>query len=1110
MTRRSSLEFGSLRLGSRAKLAAWLFAGALVGLAGFTESAQAIEPARAFLEGLRERGYYDVAIDYLDVAAKNPAVPAEFKTTLQYERGVTLVDGAKAQRDPALREKQLDEGQQALQKFIGSNSSHILVIAARSHLGNVVVERARARMKKSEKALPAQKSAFLTEARTFYTEALKVFEDLTTEIGEKLKAYPAALDEKKEAKKFEEREQFRKDYLQSQLLQAATREEMAETYEAGAKDRTTALETAAKEYGEIYSKYRTRLAGLYARMYQARCLQKLGKHKDALGYFNELLANPDNPEPFRVMRVKVTELAMASWIDQKLYLEIIDKNKEKRPVQLVDSARPAEDRSEEFMSIRVDIARAMKLYADELKAKDAKDPNARKLLVDGGKLVRYVMKFPGPFQERARNMIGDFGGDGGEVTDKPEPKNFADARKVGKESIDEMQAANTLVKSLPDRLKTLKDPAERTETQKQLEDATKQAAQATDDAVRYLKLAMGYVEPATPVEEVNLVRYLLCYLAYTKAEYLEAAVVGDFISRRYPDAQGARQCAKITMASYIKLYGEKDPQNPDEKKDFEAQQIVSICKYITQKWPDSTEAAEALNTLIPFMIKEKRLAEAQTYLDQIPADHASRGAAELKMGQALWAAYLEGSKQLRDWENGTEIKPEGVDLAAKKTELDSLKSKAKTTLIDGVARMQASGEVNPIVVTAVLSLAQIYVDTNEPAKAAALLEDPKVGTLVLVRKNDPTTQREGFPEETYKTALRSYISSLGTAGGNADETVTKAKGVMESLNQLVSADEKGQSKLIGIYVSLARDLQKQMELAEPASKVALGKGFEAFLGQMAKESKDLKVLNWVAETYRGMGESFGPASKGINPEAARYFAEANATYQRILDTGKKDPTYLQPAMATSLRLSVARTNRSMGKFKEAMDLFDEILKAQNMLLPVQIEAARTYQDWGALKGEKMEDNYQRAIFGARPMKDPKTKQDKNNVWGWAQVARIVASNAQYKDIFHEARFNLALCRYNYAMAQKTDVKKKEQLAYAKKDVAIMYGFYPDLGGDKWRAQYDSLLKNVQQALGERPLGLAALRQPEPPAANSTTPTKAGTTTAPTTTTKAAGSATSAK
>lgn len=1072
-------------------VAGWLLAGTLAGQLGL-QATHAVEPAAAFLDGLRQREYFDVAIEYLDQAAKNPAVPVEFKTTMLYERGVTLVQGAKVQRDQALREKELDEGAATLEKFINANGQHILVLSARSQLGNVVVERARTRMKRSEKAPAAQKQILMTEARGYYEQALKVFEELGNEIATKLKAYPASIDEKREAKKYEEREQYRKDYLQSLLLTAATREEMAETYTAGNADRTKALDVAAKEYGEIYDKYRTRLAGLYARMYQARCLQKVGKHKDALGYFNELLANPDNPEAFRTLRVKVTELAIASWIDQKLYLEVIDKNKEKRPFQLVDSARPAEDKSEEFMGMRVGIAKAILLYVAELKAKDPKDPNIKKSMSDAKKLVDYAAKFPGPFQEEAKRMRPDVGGPDAGPEEKPEPKNFVDARKAGKEAIDEMQAANQLVKELPERLKAA--PAgEKAEIQKQIEDAQKLSVSSKDDAMRYLKLAMSFVTPETEVDDVNLCRYLLCYLNYASGNYLEAAVIGDFLAHRYPGAQGAKQCGKITMASYIKLYSEKDPKNPDENKEFEAKQIISICKYISEKWSDSPEAAEAINTLIPFMIKEKRLDDAQAYLDQIPKDAPTRGPSELKIGQSLWAAFLEGSKELRDYDNA-EVKPEGFDRAKKAAELETLKGKAKQILGDGVARMQASGEVSPITVTSTFSMAQIYVNTDEAGKAVAILEDPKIGALTLTRKGDPVTQREGFQEETYKLALQAYISSLGTAGSAADEMIRKAEEIMDALDKMFTKDEKSQTKLIGIYVALARDLQKQMELTEkPAAKVALGKGFEAFLGQMSKKSSDIKILNWVAETYRGMGESFGPVSKGITPEAAKYFNEAASTYQKII--GKPG---VSPAMTTSLKLQIARTNRAMGKYKEAMDGFDEILKAQNMLLPVQIEAAKTYQDWGALKGDKMEDNYQRAIFGARPANDPKTKQPKNTVWGWAQIAKVVGTKQEYKDVFHEARFNLALARYSYALA-KSGADRTTQLGFAKRDIAVMYGFYPDLGGDKWKPQYEALLKNIQVALKEPAIGLAALKsaEAEPPASKGgTTPTKGGTTAVP--------------
>jgi hypothetical protein len=129
----------------------------------------------------------------------------------------------------------------------------------------------------------------------------------------------------------------------------------------------------------------------------------------------------------------------------------------------------------------------------------------------------------------------------------------------------------------------------------------------------------------------------------------------------------------------------------------------------------------------------------------------------------------------------------------------------------------------------------------------------------------------------------------------------------------------------------------------------------------------------------------------------------------------------------------------------------------------------------------------RAIVGGRPDKnnpDPK-KKNKNVIWGWGEIARLTAPTAasgQFKDQFHEARFNLALCRFNYAVSQKDEAKKKENFQRAKTDIALIAGFYPDLGGEKWKAQYDALLKRVQSALQERPLGLKALETAAPSSA----------------------------
>src|SRR4051812_13006182 len=187
------------------------------------------EPAQQFLEALRERNYYDVALDYLTAAEKNPSIPASFKETILYEKGTTLVQGARFQRDSVLREQQLDDAQKTLQQFVTAQPNHLYAAAARSQLGNVIVERARSRVEKAKKLTAAEKQPLLKQARDLYDEGGKVFAALTEELRAKLKTYPAALDEKKDAKKIEERDRYRQGLFRAEVLGGGKKEEMGET-----------------------------------------------------------------------------------------------------------------------------------------------------------------------------------------------------------------------------------------------------------------------------------------------------------------------------------------------------------------------------------------------------------------------------------------------------------------------------------------------------------------------------------------------------------------------------------------------------------------------------------------------------------------------------------------------------------------------------------------------------------------------------------------------------------------------------------------------------------------------------------------------------------------
>ncbi len=1039
----------------------------LAAAAFSSPTAFGIEPARDFLDALRNRGYYDVALDYLDTISGNPAVPVTFKETMLYERGLTLVQGAKFQRDIAIREKWLNDGQQVLDQFITAQGNSPLINSARSQLGNLLVERARLKMKQSEKKVGEEKTKLYVEARGYYDQGKVVFEKLVDELREKLKAYPASITEKSDPKKYEEREYLRKEFLQAQLLVAATVEEMAETYPAG-PEQAKAYAEAADGYKKIYENYRTRLAGLYARLYQARCNQKLGKHKEAIGYFNELLANPDSPDAFHDLRAKTVEFALDSWLAEKMYKEIMDKAH-----GMVDQARANEDKTPEFMEMRVKIAEAAKHRVAELKPeKPAPVNEIKKLLTAGRKFATEASRANGPWQDKARKLLADFaGGDTETVAQKPDPKTFVEARNAGKDAIQKMSDADLLMKQLGQRLPTIADPKEKTVIQQQIEDARKAAAEARADATQFLNVALRLADKDTDINDLNLIRYLVCFLSYNEEKYFEAIVLGEFIATKYPDSQGARQCAKIAMAAYLKLYAEAKPDD----RDFESQQIVGICDYIVKKWPDQPEAEEALNTLIPFMIREKRLDKALEFLEKIAADSPNRGVAELKTGQALWAAYLEGQREVREWDQDPTSAPDADEVTKKKAELEELKKQAKAILIAGVARMQAAGEISNVVATAVLSLAQIYVDTNEPEKCVEKLEDPKLGVLTLIKAKHPSTQKEGFEVEAYKIALRAYISTLATSK-DAAGTIKKAKEMMANLKEAMGNTPDGQARLVAIYVALARDLQTQLEIADPKSKVGLGQGFEVFLKQVGEEASELNVLYWVAETYRGMGESFLTTKNVVPPEAKNYLEQAMGAYNNILAKGTANKSFMSANMADSIRMQIAKTNRTLNKFKEAMDIFEEILRVSPTKLPIQVEAARTYQTWGGF-GPKFANNYKLAIIGARPdnKTTDKAKLGKNIVWGWGEIAKMTAGNPKYEEQFHEARYNLALCLYNLALVEKDDAAKKKEMESAKLSIAQTLGLY-DAPPAKWETQYDTLMKRVQKTLGEKADGISSFKK----------------------------------
>ncbi|MHB1034259.1 MAG: hypothetical protein ACYC35_22215 [Pirellulales bacterium] len=1024
-------------------LVAALIAACGMGLS--TRSSVGKEPVREFLDGLRQRELFDETLAYLAHLRTSGMVSDELRKTLPYEEGVTLVEGARTIQDVPTRIAQLEAGRKLLQEFLTAQPDHALAAQATTQLASVLLERGRSKAELA--ALPSQaarKAQLMGEARALFGEAKKVFADAEARHLAVVQKFAQSID-KNDPVMPAARDQARGNLVESRLLQATVTYETAKTYPAGGVDSKRLLGEAADTYGKLFEKYKEYPVGVFARWWQGRCFQDLDETKKALECYSELLALPDQPPVFRQVKIKSMRLALECWTEAK---DPKDRNLVEavnRGTAWLKQATGAEAQGPDGLAIRYRTADALSRVAEATKKKSP--AKYKEYRADVVRHLVVVSRTPGEFQKAAKAKLVALGV---EAVEAPtEAATFADAFNRGKDSLDAMQNAAMEL--------------EMARANGQTQDAPKLTAEIAREkatAFRYFRLALRLRGRQSPVEDVNQVRYFLCYLDWDAGDYYSAAVLGEFLARRYPKAPAARQGARIAMHSWAGLY---NAVGAEADRQFQAGRMLSIADYITRQWPSEPEADEAWMVLINLAVRNQEYDKVVQYLERVPVQSPRRGETELKAGQALWGAYLRAARQ-----------PEGQRPA--QAELDKIAGQARATLEQGIARMRKAvdegQEVSYTLASAVLSLAQIHVGAAEAEKAIPWLEDKKIGPLTLVAAKRPVAGRDNFSTETYKAALRAYV-----AARKPDEALA----IMNKLEALVAAkkDAEAGETLTRIYIGLGRELEELVtRLRNEKKETELAKvsaAFETFLDRIAERrtGNTLSSLNWVAEAFYSLGAGLDPGGKTADlPQGAKsYYLKAVKTYQRILDTAKSDPGFApRPESVLGVQLRLAKCLRRLGRYDEAMEMLVGILKKKNRMLEAQIEAAYTYQAWGDVDP----DYYTLAIVGGRKA------QDKNGnivyvVWGWGKLATMAAQKPEYRPIYHEARYNLAKCRLKQAVGSKQD--KAALLAMAERDIAATFLLTPDMGGDDWSEKYDYLLKTIQRLAypGRQPTGLHGLR-----------------------------------
>jgi tetratricopeptide (TPR) repeat protein len=592
--------------------------------------------------------------------------------------------------------------------------------------------------------------------------------------------------------------------------------------------------------------------------------------------------------------------------------------------------------------------------------------------------------------------------------------------------------------------------------------------QGKEDARHYFRLATTLVEDDTDPKLVNEVRYFLCWLYWEAEDYFRAAVLGEFIARRYPDHPAASSAAKLSMASFEQLYSKAAAASGDNAAtEFEARHMAGMAEFITRRWPGTDDADAAFSVLVSFAIRNDRIEEAEKLLGS--ASEQSHPRLALQLGNAMWVRYLELARA------SDATRPNEAALT-------KFKQSAIEYMRNGFEASRTEGSVSESVAAAGLYLVQALLSDEQYDDAINLLEDKEIGPLALVNDGHSVASRPAFVVETFKAALRAYV----LVSPPQDDKAVEAMQALEKAVQ-ASGDSGGAAseQLTRIYVGLGIELQKQITALRDSGRgrqaERIAAAFAQFLDRIAarQAEADWPTRVWLAQTYYELGTArragaqaperseVRPPANSANTQfnaptgaAREYLVKARDAYQKLLEAGAKNPNL--PPNETALlaaRVQLGECQRALGQYQKALDTFSSVLKEKESSLAVQRAAAYAYQERGQAEDAKW---LERAIHGGYRLRST----GENRIWGWLKISQVAARAARadqkYRDTFYEARLNVARCRYLAAM-KKDGAARKQDLAKARQSIQSFAQLYPEMGGERWRGEFQALLKEIEKA-----------------------------------------------
>ena len=966
------------------------------------------EPAKEFINQLRAAKYFDSALSYLDRLAEYPGVDPEFMSAVALEKAQTHIQQAVSSRNSGKRNEYFLLAEAQITEFL-KQADHPRTSEARLKLGKLQLARA-TQLMAGEPDETKRK-----EALASYTAASKTFDDIVKTLRTTLKEMQGAKVVDAAAKNL--RDRYRGEFLQAMNSSAEARRLAAGTLPDPAKDGKELLDQALESFIELSEKYDSFAQGAMATLQRGQVEEQLGMKAEALDSYIRMLEQPDADALRESKFQAVTGII-------RLGLEKAPPEYQRgieRGMPVLDGTRPNERTASSVQDLRIALAKAYLTRSEDTeKIKPVEQKRAKS---EGRKLLNLASKIPGPQADEAIKMLAKIGIDREAPVDVPkaeQPESLQDAW-------DKAAALQAAIEQNEVTLSLLQKSPETPQILKQIEQVIEQLAISRSLARQYLQRGLAVVDSETELELINQSRQFLAFLLYKSKHLRDASVVGFFLARNAPGTASGLAGGLVALNS-LQLILQEDPGNVAA-----TEQLESLADFLGKFWPNEPKAADAQGLIIRIALRAGNWEKARTKILKM-AKGPERGAFQRLMGQLLWNESI-----IARGEQNNELASTHLEAAAKQ-------------LAEGLAQIQVP-LADLEAAKAALVLAKIYLRQGKVMEASEVLDNSVYGPVkILARLGDG---KQAFASDVYSVDLQVLVQRMALEPAQADALLKRATGVMDQLRLNVQGPD-AQKKLTDLYLLISLEIRVQLDLAQGDAKVALISAFRAFLSQISKTIKDEATLQWFGQTLMQLAEASIPAGDRMaTGQAAELLGTAVDTFNQLQKNTEEVPL--------SIQFQLAKANRLLGNYKDAINAYATLLAEKPMMLDAQMEAALTYEQWAG----KVDKKYTAAAYSKALNGGKRDAKNKNIIWGWGKVSQLTSSDPKYKDMFFKARYHVALCRYLDGKTTSNTAKMEKAVT----DITKVHALYPAMGGPDHYKKFNSLLKLIQTDLRQPAKGL---------------------------------------